>query len=262
MPVPALDEATSELQDRARRFTDEVLDPARAGGREHDGPLPRRRRRRHARQGVEYRPRRRPVRPRARRAGLVDGASGQLVEEQFGRSTNAISWYMPSAYNVWHRPASDALQDRWLRPGAARRAARRLRRHRGEAGSDPPGSGPPRVRRPDGGYVINGEKWFVTFGDVAAVLIVMANVLDGDQTAAHPVRGPGRRRRASRSSTTRRSPTTTRTVTRRSRFARRRGLRRRRHRRGRRPATTCSAPGSPRSGSASPRAASVPCSGC
>ncbi len=34
-------------------------------------------------------------------------------------------------------------------------------------------------RATDGGWRINGEKWFVTSGDVARVLIVMANVVDG-----------------------------------------------------------------------------------
>ena len=29
--------------------------------------------------------------------------------------------------------------------------------------------------------MLNGEKWFVTSGDVASVLIVMANLLDGDE---------------------------------------------------------------------------------
>ena len=47
-----------------------------------------------------------------------------------------------------------------------------------EAGSDP--SGISSTARPtDGGWLIDGEKWFVTSGDVAAVLIVMANVVDG-----------------------------------------------------------------------------------
>ena len=32
----------------------------------------------------------------------------------------------------------------------------------------------------DGGWRLNGEKWFVTSGDVASALIVMANVVDGD----------------------------------------------------------------------------------
>jgi alkylation response protein AidB-like acyl-CoA dehydrogenase len=36
------------------------------------------------------------------------------------------------------------------------------------------------MRHPGGRYVLNGEKWFVTYGTVAAVLIVMAHVLDAD----------------------------------------------------------------------------------
>jgi acyl-CoA dehydrogenase len=50
-----------------------------------------------------------------------------------------------------------------------------------EAGSDP--SRIATTARPsDGGWVIDGEKWFVTYGDVASVYIVMANALvDGEQ---------------------------------------------------------------------------------
>ena len=35
----------------------------------------------------------------------------------------------------------------------------------------------------DGGYRITGEKWFVTYGDVAAVHIVMANVIEDGERA-------------------------------------------------------------------------------
>jgi alkylation response protein AidB-like acyl-CoA dehydrogenase len=47
-----------------------------------------------------------------------------------------------------------------------------------EAGSDPGGIASTAVAT-DAGWRINGEKWFVTSGDVANVLIVMANVVDG-----------------------------------------------------------------------------------
>ena len=47
-----------------------------------------------------------------------------------------------------------------------------------EAGSDPGGIASTAVATGDG-WRINGEKWFVTSGDVARVLIVMANVVDG-----------------------------------------------------------------------------------
>ena len=45
------------------------------------------------------------------------------------------------------------------------------------------GTDPSRIEataeRSDGGFVINAEKWFVTSGDIATVLVVMANLVDG-----------------------------------------------------------------------------------
>ena len=66
--------------------------------------------------------------------------------------------------------------------------------------------------------MIDGEKWFVTYGDVAAVYIVMANALVDGERAADAVPRRRARRAASRSSTTRPSPTPTRTATRPIRF--------------------------------------------
>ena len=49
-----------------------------------------------------------------------------------------------------------------------------------DAGSDP--SGIEATATPsEGGYVLEGEKWFVTSGDIAQVLIVMANVVEGGE---------------------------------------------------------------------------------
>src|SRR6185503_8424186 len=45
-----------------------------------------------------------------------------------------------------------------------------------EAGSDPSRIATTATKT-ESGWVINGEKWFVTYGDVAAVYIVMANAL-------------------------------------------------------------------------------------
>ena len=39
-----------------------------------------------------------------------------LVEEQFGRSTNAISWHVPTGYNVLAHGSPEQI-DRYLRPG-------------------------------------------------------------------------------------------------------------------------------------------------
>jgi len=103
-----------------------------------------------------------------------------LVEEQLGRSTNAISWHIPNAYNVW-RHASDSQKERWLRPALRGEVRDAYAVTEKNAGSDPSGI-EATARRSDGGFVINGEKWFVTSGDVASVLIVMANLIeDGEK---------------------------------------------------------------------------------
>ena len=107
--------------------------------------------------------------------------------------------------------------------------------------------------------MIDGEKWFVTYGDVAAVYIVMANALvDGERL---PDAVPRRPREPDGIEIVDDPPFTHTyphghpTI----RFtgvevARGRGDRRRSA-----AARTCSAPGSPRSGSASPRAAWARC---
>jgi len=174
-----LSEAERDVQQRARTFVDEVLIPLEVTAELAGGPLP---------DGDVA-----AVRQRARELGLVggmysreDGGQGwttaqwYLAEEQYGRSTNAISWYMPGAYNVW-KAASPALQDRWMRPALRGELHDAYAVTEAEAGSDPSGMTTTAERRSDGSYVLNGEKWFVTFGDVAAVIIVVAYVLDGDQ---------------------------------------------------------------------------------
>jgi acyl-CoA dehydrogenase len=100
-----------------------------------------------------------------------------LVEEQFGRSTNGIYWHIPNAYNVWDH-ASAEQRERWLRPAIAGRVKDAYAVTEREAGSDPSRIESVAERTEDG-YRISGEKWFVTSGDVAQVLIVMADVIDG-----------------------------------------------------------------------------------
>jgi alkylation response protein AidB-like acyl-CoA dehydrogenase len=169
-----LDERARDIQARARTFTEDVLIPLEEEAESRHGRLPE--------DVVE------DVKRAAVEAGLVGGLhrpeyGGQgwsrlewaLVEEQWGRSTNAIHWHVPNAYNVWHH-ASEAQVQRWLVPalrGEVRDAYAVTER---DAGSDP--SRIATVAEPtDDGYRINGEKWFVTTGDVAAVYIVMANVI-------------------------------------------------------------------------------------
>jgi alkylation response protein AidB-like acyl-CoA dehydrogenase len=102
-----------------------------------------------------------------------------LVSEQWGRATNAL-WDLVWRPAVPLRYATDAQKDEYLRPACAgsRRDAYAITEER--AGSDP-AMVTTSARRKHGGYVLSGEKWHVTAGDVADFILVHAHV-DGDAT--------------------------------------------------------------------------------
>ncbi len=97
-----------------------------------------------------------------------------VVQEELGRLTNAL-WDA-----VWRpanpfRACTDEQRERWLEPGirGERRDAVAITEE--HAGSDP--SGIATTATPDGdGWVIDGVKWFVTVGDAADHLLVLALV--------------------------------------------------------------------------------------
>jgi acyl-CoA dehydrogenase len=169
----------AELQARARAFVEEVLMPLEVDAERARGRLPA--------DAVEE-IRRQAI---ARRLGgglhaVEHGGQGWthvewfLVEEQLGRTTNALSWHMPSAYNVLAHGSEDQIE-RYLRPalrGELHDAYAVTEEH---AGSDPSRI-TTTATRSNGGWRIDGEKWFVTYGDIAAVYIVMAKALvDGQE---------------------------------------------------------------------------------
>ncbi len=100
-----------------------------------------------------------------------------LLNEQLGKATGAIwdaLWY-PS-YPM--RFATKAQKEEYLIPTClgVRRDAYAITE--ADAGSDPTQC-LTRADKVDGGWKINGEKWFVTIGDIADYLLVHAHV-DGD----------------------------------------------------------------------------------
>jgi alkylation response protein AidB-like acyl-CoA dehydrogenase len=169
----------AELQARARAFVEDVLMPLEVEAERARGRLPAERIAavRHA--AID------------RRLGgglhaVEHGGQGWshtewfLVEEQLGRATNALSWHMPGAYNVLAH-GTQAQIDRYLKPalrGELHDAYAVTEEH---AGSDPSRIATTATRT-EGGWRIDGEKWFVTYGDVAQVYIVMAKALvDGGE---------------------------------------------------------------------------------
>jgi alkylation response protein AidB-like acyl-CoA dehydrogenase len=173
----------AEVQERAARFVDDVLIPLEVTAELAGGPLS------EADQHL--------VRQAALAAGLQGGRHAAehggnswttrqwfLVEEQFGRSTNGISWYVPNAYNVWKAASGEQLE-RWLRPALRGELHDAYAVTESGAGSDPSAI-TTRARRIDAGrWILDGEKWFVTFGTVAAVIVVMAYAI-GDDGARLP----------------------------------------------------------------------------
>ena len=174
--VAAADRA-QDLQTRARRFAEDVLMPLEQEAEARRGRLPEETIAEVKRAAVE--------------AGLAGGLhasehGGQgwsrvewaLVEEQYGRTTNAIHWHVPNAYNVWAH-ASDELIDRYLRPALRGESKDAYAVTERDAGSDPSQIAAT-AHRTDAGYRLNGEKWFVTSGDHADVYVVMANLIEGE----------------------------------------------------------------------------------
>jgi alkylation response protein AidB-like acyl-CoA dehydrogenase len=168
-----------ELKDRARVFTDEVLLPLELECEEHDGLLPES----HAK-----------VKQAVLDEGFnainhaeQDGGQGYdtfrqiLVEEEWGRATGAL-WDLPWRPSIPLAAGTEEQKERYLRPAA--RGERRDAYAITEAGA---GSDPSMVqttaRRDGTGWVLTGEKWHVTAGDVADFFLVHAHV-DGDPAKA------------------------------------------------------------------------------
>jgi alkylation response protein AidB-like acyl-CoA dehydrogenase len=165
-----------ELQQRAREFVEQVLMPLEQTAESAHGRLPEETIEAIKREAIA-------VRLHGGRFPVALGGQGWsmldwfLVNEQFGRVTNGLHWHVPNVYNVWN-DATGEQQQRYLVPGLQGAGGDAYAVTEADAGSDPSTIATTAVRT-DAGWRINGEKWFVTSGDVARVLVVMANVLDG-----------------------------------------------------------------------------------
>src|ERR1700735_476211 len=165
-----------DLRDRARAFVEEVLIPLENEAEERAGALP---------QSTIDEIKRAAIAARLHggRVPVEHGGQGWsmlewfLVNEQFGRVTNGLHWHVPNVYNVLLEGTPEQIE-RYIAPDLRGEGGDAYAVTEAEAGSDPGGIASTAVAT-DGGWRINGEKWFVTSGDVARVLIVMANVVDG-----------------------------------------------------------------------------------
>jgi acyl-CoA dehydrogenase len=164
-----------ELQGRAREFVEQVLIPLELEAEQLGGALP-------EASVAEIKQAAIAARLQGGRVPTEHGGQGWsmvewfLVNEQFGRVTGGLHWHVPSVYNVLLEGTPEQIE-RYVAPALRGEGGDAYAVTEAEAGSDPGGI-TSRAVRSDGGWRISGEKWFVTSGDVARVLIVMANAVE------------------------------------------------------------------------------------
>ena len=170
-----LTEEDRALQDRAREFTERYLLPYELECEENEGLS-----------GESLRTIRSAViewQFNAINHRPEDGGQGHdlfeqtLIEEEWGKATGAL-WDVPWRPSIPMRAGTEAQKDEYLRP-----ACRGERRDAYAITEEGAGSDPTMVqtiaKRDGGDFVLEGEKWHVTTGDVADFLLVHAHV-DGD----------------------------------------------------------------------------------
>jgi len=164
-----------ELKERARVFTEQHLIPLETECEENDGLTPESLAKANA-ATIEWG-------FNAINHVREDGGQGLdtfqqiLVEEEWGKTTGGL-WDIPGRPAIPLKDATEAQKEEYLRPACRgeRRDAYAITEE--AAGSDPAMVQATAVRDGDA-WVVNGEKWHVTSGDVADFFLVHAHV-DGD----------------------------------------------------------------------------------
>lgn len=167
------------LQEKAKAFTEEVLFPYEMECEENDGLTPES----HAiinQKVMDWG-------FNATNHSKEHGGQGMtlfeqmLVSEQLGMSTGAIWDAVPQPSYPMRFGTQDQIEE-YLIPTCQNKRRDAYAITEADAGSDPTQC-LTRADKCDGGYKINGEKWYVTVGDVADYLLVHAHV-DGDADKA------------------------------------------------------------------------------
>src|SRR4051794_6749096 len=169
-----------ELQARARAFVADVLQPLendfeRAGGR-LDPATERDLKRRAIEAGLH-----RGSLPRALGGEGWGPLEQALVHEEFGQGTGGLSGLIPGAYNVLIH-AGDAQGRRYLDPSLRGERNGSYAITEAGAGSDARALTATAMRDDaTGGYVLNGEKWFVTGAPDTDFMLFHCHVVRGDE---------------------------------------------------------------------------------
>jgi acyl-CoA dehydrogenase len=110
--------------------------------------------------------------------GMVDQVAAW---EELGRVTNALCWCFPEAQSWMYEACADSAYqlETYVRPLLEGRRREAYAITEAESGSHEVINTSARLQ--DGDYLLNGEKWFVTSGNLADFLFVQARVEDGSE---------------------------------------------------------------------------------
>jgi acyl-CoA dehydrogenase len=166
-----------ELQDRARGFADELI-PHEEYAEAHGGELP---------EDVANRLEGRAVALGLTATNIPRELGGRgcttlqqvLVQEQGGRVTNALAWFLTTPPGWWPAVANDHQRETYLIPTIEGRREECYAITEELAGSDVSDLRATAARAGDD-YVLNGEKWHVTSFNKADYVLFQAVLTTGD----------------------------------------------------------------------------------
>jgi len=171
-----LDKSTLAWQEKARHFVDEELIPSEIEAEMNDGKLPKDVGIRHKKMAIELGLSRMDA-PVEFGGLALRNVEQVAVWEQLGRVTNALCWCFSEPHQWMFDACNQDQLERFVLPlmDGSRKECYAITER--ESGSDVVIE--TTATRVDGGYHINGEKWFVTSANLADYLFLQAVLSDG-----------------------------------------------------------------------------------
>src|SRR5206468_4395809 len=106
------------------------------------------------------------------------------AQEQLGRVTNALGWCGNNPQRWMLQACSPQQIEKWIKPLIRDELHECYAITEADAGSDVDAI-QATARRDGNDYVLNGEKWHVTSGNLADVIIFQGKIADGPSAGAH-----------------------------------------------------------------------------
>ena len=172
-----------QLKERIRRFVDSELIPWEVHAEMNAGEIPEEARRRHVTLAAE-------LGLNSMDAPVELGGGGRplleqaIVQEQFGRVTNALGWCSSNVQRWLTDVATPYQIETWVKPMIAHALHECYAITEEHAGSDV-NAIRATAKREGEFYILDGEKWHVTSGNLAQVILFQARLADGPHAGQH-----------------------------------------------------------------------------